>query len=230
MCLVYSPESRTVLSISREKITCHEGMYAHFDPTASPAPNTNITTIDTTHEPTDPNPNQNVDDKVKGVHSIKVIRDSQISKEMLEPLPNPPPEFLQPPNPGNQGENLYHGEQVLDEDSLLEAIRKIKDKAKTNGESQYLQIVEALKKDRHEKDSSFKQKKGYGADFNSKINLNERRSLREKKRKAEIQIGNKVKIRTIRFGKQNSPKHTVPKKKSITGIRVTGYHVRGLRG
>jgi hypothetical protein len=112
---------------------------------------------------------------------------------------------------------------VLDKDSLREAIRKIKNQAKTNGESQYLKIVEALKKVRHEKDLSFKQKEEFGADFNAKKNLNERRSLRNKKRKAEIQIGSKVKMRTIRFGKQYSkgrPEFTIGKVMTLKGNKV----------
>jgi hypothetical protein len=118
MCLVYSPESRKVLSVSRKKIPCHEGMYAHFDPTTSPAPNTNITTIDTAHIPTNTETKQEGDEEVTGVHSIKVLRESQMNEDMCESLPNPPPEFLISPKPGNQGENLYNEYQVLDEDSL----------------------------------------------------------------------------------------------------------------
>ena len=58
-----------------------------------------------------------------------------MNKDMCESLPNPPLEFLISPKPGNQGENLYNEDQVLDEDSLQEAIKKIKDQAKQNGES-----------------------------------------------------------------------------------------------
>jgi hypothetical protein len=47
MCLVYDPSSHKVLSVSRKKIIYHEGMYAHFDPTTSNTPNTNLTEIDT---------------------------------------------------------------------------------------------------------------------------------------------------------------------------------------
>jgi hypothetical protein len=132
-------------------------MYAHFDPTTSPVPNTTITTISSRNDPQETPEASKEDDEVKGVHSIKVLRNSQLNKDLSEPLPSPPPAFILP-TPGNQGENLYHGE-VLDEDSLREAIRKIKEKAKTNGDSQYSQIVEALKKVRHEQDPNLKQKK-----------------------------------------------------------------------
>jgi hypothetical protein len=33
MCLVYKPEDNQVISVSRKKLVCHEGMYANFDPT-----------------------------------------------------------------------------------------------------------------------------------------------------------------------------------------------------
>jgi hypothetical protein len=33
MCLVYQKENHKVLSVSRKKIVCHEGVYANFDPT-----------------------------------------------------------------------------------------------------------------------------------------------------------------------------------------------------
>ena len=222
MVLVYSPESQMVLSVSRKKITCHEGMYAHFDPTTSPFPNTTITTISSTNEPQETPEASKEDAEVKGVHSIKVLRNSEINKDLWEPLPRPPPAFILPPTPGNQGENLYHGE-VLDEDSLREAIRKIKEKAKTNGDSQYSQIVEALKKVRHEQDPNLKQKNEYGADFSTMKSLKERRSLRDKKRKAEIQIGNNVKIKTIRFGKhyaKGRPEYTIGKVVTLKGNKV----------
>jgi hypothetical protein len=41
----------------------------------------------------------------------------------------------------------------------------------------------------------------YGADISTKNILKERRDLKTAKRKATIQVGNKVKINTIQFGK-----------------------------
>jgi hypothetical protein len=101
MCLVYSPERQTVLSVSRKKITCHEGMYALFDPTTTSTPNTTITTVESKHDPQETPEASNVEGEVKGVHFIKVLRTSQINNDMLEPLPHPPPEFILPPKPGN---------------------------------------------------------------------------------------------------------------------------------
>jgi hypothetical protein len=204
-------------------------MYANFDPTTAPVPTTNIKTIDAPQVSEQTPARQNEDEKVKGVHSIKVLRDYKMIPNLLEP--NPPPEFLHSPQPGNQGENLYNVDQidqVLDEDSLLEAIKKIKDQAKTNGETQYRKIVEALK-NKTTMDPSSKKVKEYGADFNAKKNLEERRSARNKKRKAEISIGDKVKIKTIRFGKQyakGKPEFTmgtvVKVKEKKVGVRYDG--------
>ena len=67
-------------------------MYAHFDPTTSPVPNTNITKIDATqvseNTPSIKKDDEQADDIVKGVHSIKVLRDSKMNTDMLEPEPN----------------------------------------------------------------------------------------------------------------------------------------------
>ncbi len=63
----------------------------------------------------------------------------------------------------------------------------------------------------------------YGADYNSKKQISERRSARNRKRKAEIQIGSKVKIRTIRFGKQYAkgrPEFTIGKVETLKGNKV----------
>ena len=144
---------------------------------------------------------------------------------MQEALPPPPPDFNLSLTPSNLGENFYKPDEqsVLDEDSLHETIKKIKDQAKTKGTSQYLQMVEALKKVQREKDLSFKQQEEFGADFNAMKNLNERRSFRDKKRKAEVQIGSKVKIRTIKFGKQYSkgrPEFTIGKVMTIKGNKA----------
>jgi hypothetical protein len=93
---------------------------------------------------------------------------------------------------------------------VLEKIKEIKEKAKADEESQYKDITAALQMVRSEK------KKGStknfnidlsnnvecGADFNFRKKLYERRSSRDKKRKAEIQIGDEVRIKTLLFGKQ----------------------------
>ena len=56
-----------------------------------------------------------------------------------------------------------------------------------------------------------------------KKQLKERRSLREKKRKAEIQIGDSVKIKTARFGKQYAkgrPEYTKGKVVAMKGKKA----------
>ena len=50
MCLVYRVDDNTVLSVSRKKLVCHEGMYAYFDPTKTNIPKATITELDTTRE------------------------------------------------------------------------------------------------------------------------------------------------------------------------------------
>jgi hypothetical protein len=209
MCLVYSPETKSVISVSRKKITCHEGMYAHFDPTKSTAPITSIIEIDTDTSTSAPTEEQNDEQQAQGVHSIKILREAQLNQSMNDPLPPPPTDFHLYTTPRNQGENLYKPESVLDEDSLRETIKKIKEQAKEQGESLYLKIISALNERQHSNDigtnlseEDNKTNAEFGPDYTAKKILNERRSLRNNKRKAEIQIGNAVKIKTIRFGKQ----------------------------
>jgi hypothetical protein len=125
---------------------------------------------------------------------------------MNEALPRP----SESPQHENQGENLFKPDSYLGEDSMLEKIREMKRKATEHGESQYEQIVKAIKSkvSTKEKDnpaegtSQSKMVEEFGADGAAKNQLNERRKLREKKRKAEFQIGDKVRIKTARFGKR----------------------------
>jgi hypothetical protein len=211
MCLVYKPDTNQVISVSRKKLVCHEGMYAHFDPTKTPVPKATIQALDTTREMDKlkqhfeniTTPQQEVDERqVQGVHSVKVLRDSNLNQSLNEDLPQPP---INPSQPENQGENIYEPEKVLDEDSLLEKNKVLKQRAKENAESQYQKIVEALNNTIAEKQKlNFPMEEEYGADINTKNILQERRNLKEAKRKAEFQIGNKVKIKTIHFGKQYS--------------------------
>ena len=44
--------------------------------------------------------------------------------------------FTDRSQPENQGENLYTAEHLLEEDSLLEKLKAIKDKAQQEGETQ----------------------------------------------------------------------------------------------
>jgi hypothetical protein len=63
----------------------------------------------------------------------------------------------------------------------------------------------------------------YGADLSTTNILKERRNLKELKRKAEIQSGDQVKIKTIRFGKQYAkgrPEYTRGKVVSIKGNKA----------
>ncbi len=87
MCLVYRMEDNTVLSVSRKKLVCHEGMYAYFDPTKAQVLKATITELDPEKETRQLQQDTSTDDTqhlepsnedhIKGVHSIKVIRDHQ---------------------------------------------------------------------------------------------------------------------------------------------------------
>ncbi len=91
----------------------------------------------------------------------------------------------------------------MDEDSLLEKIKKFKTKAKEDAETQYQRIIEALKNIRDQKQPLLKPKENeFGADIHARNVLKERRNLKDLKRKAEIQIGDRVRIKTMKFGKQ----------------------------
>jgi hypothetical protein len=50
MCLVLNATKDLVISVSRKKLVCHEGMYANFDPSINKTPKTTITELDTTNE------------------------------------------------------------------------------------------------------------------------------------------------------------------------------------
>ena len=117
---------------------------------------------------------------------------------------------------------VFKPDSNLDEDSLMEKIREIKKGNQMKAESQYQQIVEALKNIRQEKQEVAAPKE-YGADISTTNILKERRNLKELKRKAEIQIGDQVKIKTIRFGKQYAkgrPEYTRGKVVSMKGKKA----------
>ncbi len=84
----------------------------------------------------------------------------------------------------------------MHDDSLLEKIKQIKEKAKEEGESLYDKIVSNLEKV-HE--SKTRKIDTFGADFIAKRKLEKRRNTRAIKRKAEIQIDDAVRIKTLRF-------------------------------
>jgi hypothetical protein len=89
--LVYQPQAHKVLSVSRKKIVCHEGMYANFDPTKATTPTATITEINPEtklHHLRLQVQNENEDAReLTGVHSIKVLRDSQQqNNSMMSPL------------------------------------------------------------------------------------------------------------------------------------------------
>jgi hypothetical protein len=210
MCLVFNPESQQVISVSRKKIVCHEGMYAYFDPAKLEVPNATIHELDVNQETNKLKqeiltaqtnaPDKTMGEELQGVHSVKVLRDHNINQSMNEALPPPPSTTSQP---ANQGENVYEPETILDEDSLLEKIKELKQKAKESGESKYLQIVKAIKNVRAERLQPEKpEEEIYGADVSTKNILKDRRNLNELKKKAELKIGDMVRIKTARFGKK----------------------------
>ena len=163
--------------------------------------------------------------ELTGVHSIKLLREPQLNSSMTEALPDPPTNFPMDLSslPDNQGENPYKPDSFLDEDSLLEKIKQIRARAEKDGETQYQKIVSALKKSRQKIIDSATGIGEFGADFKDQKQLKERRSLREKKRKAEIQIGDSVKIKTARFGKQYAkgrPEYTKGKVVAMKGKKA----------
>jgi hypothetical protein len=135
MCLVYRKDVKKVISVSRKKITCHEGIYANFDPTTRDYPHPTIIEIDPANEGEQIQDQQVQDvayeEGIQGVHSVKVLRESRMNEDMNEPLPQPPPDMNvgESSQPENQGENLYNEEHLLDEDSLLEKLKAIREKA-----------------------------------------------------------------------------------------------------
>jgi hypothetical protein len=129
---------------------------------------------------------------------------------MNEPLPQPPTDFLSISLPKNQGEYQLP-EGLLDEDSVQEKIRQ------------------------HNLDEE-KKKDDYAADATARSILQERRKARDAKqktrdakRKAEFQVGEKVKIKTWRFGKKYAkglPEYTEGKVVYVKGTR-TGVLFKG---
>jgi hypothetical protein len=71
-------------------------------------------------------------EELQGVHSVKVLRDHSINQSMNEALPPPP---ITTSQPANQGGNVYEPDKILDEDSLQEKIKELKQQAKESGES-----------------------------------------------------------------------------------------------
>jgi hypothetical protein len=99
MCLVYRKDVHKVISVSRKKITCHEGIYANFDPTKSESPHSTVKEIDPENEGKQIQDQQAEDadvadeEGIQGVHSVKVLRESRMNEGMNEPLPQPPPDM-----------------------------------------------------------------------------------------------------------------------------------------
>jgi hypothetical protein len=171
-----------------------------------------MTELDTTREisklqqSSDRNENEEQDpdneNKVKGVHSIKVLRESTINEDFNEALPPPPTTKTLTSLAENQGENHYSPDEIMDENSLQQKVKEFKIKAKENAETQYQKIIAALENIRVERRQLPSPKEDeYGADVNAQNILKERRNRKDAKRKAEIQIGDEVRIKTIKFGK-----------------------------
>ncbi len=245
MCMVYNKDEKKVVSVSRKKIICHEGMYAYFDPSQAEVPRALFTEIDPTqpismtNDPEDvEEQNKDIDKQPEGVHSIKVLRQSQMNMSMNEALPRPPEEMRadSASQPRNQGENVPEQESLLDEDSLLETLNQHKQFAKEELRTVYQQIVEALRnirlgklnKEEHNKEQQIST---YGPDYKTSEELKARRSQRDTKRKAEIKVGDEVKVKTARFGKQYAkgrPEYTKGKVIFLKGkkarVRYEGGH------
>ena len=211
MCLVYQPNRHKVLSVSRKKIVCHEGVYANFDPTSANLPRANIAELDPTLEMNRLQEDEKQDmsnshnDTVKGVHSIKVLRDFELNSNFNEPLPQPPLDLSSSPSqPENQGENSPQLGSFMDEDSLLEKIRQHK-------ENEQVKTFE------------------YGADISARNILQKRRTTKDQKRKRELAVGDKVRIKTWRFGTRyakGKPEYSEGQVVSIKGSKA-GVRYKG---
>jgi hypothetical protein len=90
--------------------------------------------------------NKQQDDAIEGVHSIKVLRKSQMNQSMNHDLPPTPFTMMADSSSqqGNQGENIPDQNALHDEDSLLEKIDQHKKLDKEELRTIYRQIVEAL--------------------------------------------------------------------------------------
>jgi hypothetical protein len=238
MCLVYQPNNHKILSVSRKKIVCHEGTYANFNPTLATLPETTFKEINP--KPDEPNveekdnepgnesavslqPHPSVventppveEQELTGVHSIKILRESSMNDSMNESLPPPQTKTYDPSSQSeNQGEEIYIPNTYLDEDSLMEKMSQLKEQSTDKSMNQKIKetILHA-----------------HGADISAKNILKERRNQRMLKRKAELQVGDCVKIKTARFGKayaKGLPEYTHGKvisiKGSKAGIRYVG--------
>jgi hypothetical protein len=226
MCLVYQPDNHKILSVSRKKIVCHEGAYANFDPTHTNIPDAVIAEIVPTPDPPDEEPKvnnlQQEDSRIEGVHSIKVLREAKMNSSLNEPLPSPPTKKVtfKPHQPENQGEKPYELEPYLNEDSLMMRINENKEQS-SSIRSTHQQIGAAL-------NNIVNQQQGlkteeYGADISARNVLNERRNVKSLKRKAELQVGDEVKIKTIRFGTQYArglPEYTYGKIITTKGTKA----------
>jgi hypothetical protein len=126
---------------------------------------------------------------------------------MNEPLPPPNHAFLPSISlPENQGENQFEPARRLNGDSLQEKIKDHK-----------------IAQDQNKKEE-------LATDISARNILQERRVERDSKRKAEFQIGDRVKIKTWRFGKgyaKGLPEYTQGNVVSIkshlkVGVRYDG--------
>ena len=141
--------------------------------------------------------------KIAGVHSIKVLREAKMNASINEPLPTPPTKKVtfKPHQPENQGEKPYELEPYLNEDSLMMRINENKNQS-SSIRSTHQQIGAALNNIVAGNKQQGLKTEEYGADISARNVLNERRNLKSLKRKAELQVGDEVKIKTIRFGTQ----------------------------
>jgi hypothetical protein len=184
MCLVF--QDNQILSVSRKKLVCHEEMYTNFDPALSQVPKATISELGTKRETISlkqdiqgqPHSDETTDTKVKGVHSIKVLRESTLNESMNEALPLPPQTSHSQLE--NQGESPSL-QKILDADSFLEKINKFKEKTKEDAETQYLKIFEAIQNIRDKNGKlNMPNEEEFGADISAKNILKDRRNLEDR--------------------------------------------------
>jgi hypothetical protein len=147
-----------------------------------------------------------------------------MNQSMNEALPRPPLSMTADPasQPENQGEKIPEQEELLDEDSLLEKIDQHKKYNKEELRTLYRRIMEYLQNIRigRERASSTAT---YGSEFNAINEIKEKRARRDSKRKAEIKVGDKVKVKTARFGRhyaKGRPEYTKGKVVTIKGKKA----------
>ena len=160
MVLILRPEDNKVLSISPKKVTCHEQMYAKFDPTKQQRPLIHFTDfrlnpdeIDEAVARAKQEDDDLIADRVKSipnhVQSIKSLSDYKRNDNLNKCQPKNMPtsmEIFNSPEPDDRGENNDLNTIKEPYDHLLQEIELTKEKTKLDKDTKTIQIRKALAK------------------------------------------------------------------------------------